>query len=110
MPVSADRDAALMAGSFRLAQGGLVDRSRALRFTFNGRALVGFEGDTIASALLANGVGVVGRGLKFHRPRGVFTAGPEEPSALLTTGSRDRREPTTRATVEPLVEGLVATS
>lgn len=99
-----------MPGSFRLKSGGQVDRSRPLRFTFDSRAYTGYEGDTLASALLAAGVSVVGRGLKFHRPRGVLTAGVEEPNALLTVGSGAYREPTVRATVQPLFDGLVAES
>jgi sarcosine oxidase, subunit alpha len=99
-----------MAASFRLKNGGQIDRTRSLRFTFDGRALHGFEGDTVASALLANGISVVGRGMKFHRPRGILSAGIEEPNALLTVGTGARREPTARATVEPLVDGLVAAS
>jgi len=110
MPFFVNRTAALMAGSFRLDEGGDVDRTRSLRFTFDGRALRGFQGDTIASALLANGISVVGRGMKFHRPRGVLSAGVEEPNALITVGSGARREPSVRATVEPLVDGLVAQS
>ena len=99
-----------MSGSFRLIEGGHIDRTRSLRFTFDGRALRGFEGDSIASALLANGISVIGRGMKFHRPRGVLSAGVEEPNALITVGSGARREPSVRATVEPLVDGLVAES
>ncbi|HZF26247.1 MAG TPA: sarcosine oxidase subunit alpha family protein [Steroidobacteraceae bacterium] len=99
-----------MPGPFRLREGGHIDRTRSLRFTFDGRPLGGFEGDTIASALLANGISVVGRGMKFHRPRGVLSAGVEEPNALITVGSGARREPSVRATVEPLVDGLIAAS
>ncbi len=99
-----------MAGSFRLSTGGWIDRTRSLHFTFDGRAFNGIEGDTVASALLANGISVVGRGMKFHRPRGVLSAGVEEPNALITVGSGARREPSVRATVEPLIAGLVAES
>ena len=98
------------AGPFRLGTGGCVDRAQALRFTFNGRSLEGLAGDTLASALLAAGVRVVGRGLKFHRPRGILSAGIEEPNALLTVGSGNRSEPSVRATVQPLFEGLTACS
>lgn len=99
-----------MTGSqaFRLSSGGRIDRNRPLRFTFDGRALTGFEGDTLASALLANGVRVVGRSFKFHRPRGVFSAGPEEPNALVTVGTGAYRETAVRATMQPLYEGLTA--
>src|SRR5688500_12818908 len=66
----------------RLAAGGRIDRARPLRFIFDGRRYAGLAGDTLASALLANGVHLVGRSFKYHRPRGILTAGPEEPSAL----------------------------
>ena len=97
-------------GSFRLPEGGAVDRGRPLSFTFNGRALSGFEGDSLASALLANGIRVVGRSFKYHRPRGVYTAGEEEPCALVETGEGDARIPTCRAPMVPLTEGLVVNS
>ena len=67
----------------RLAGGGLIDRARPLSFTFDGRSFQGFSGDTLASALMANGVKRVGRSFKYHRPRGILTAGSEEPSALV---------------------------
>ena len=67
----------------RLASGGLVDRTRPLRFSFDGKNYDGLEGDTLASALLANDVTLVGRSFKYHRPRGVVTAGSEEPNALV---------------------------
>ena len=67
----------------RLDAGGRVDRGRPLSFTFDGRSYRGFAGDTLASALLANGVHLVGRSFKYHRPRGIMTAGAEEPSALI---------------------------
>ena len=72
-----------MTQPFRLAAGGQIDRSRVLRFTFDGQVYEGHPGDTLASALLANGVRLVGRSFKLHRPRGIFSAGPEEPSALV---------------------------
>ena len=76
--------------SARLAApaGSWIDRTRALSFTFNGRTLSGFRGDTLASALLANGVRLVGRSFKLHRPRGVWSCGVEEPSALVDVGRR----------------------
>ncbi len=95
---------------FRSATGGLVDRTRPLGFRFDGRRLSGFAGDSLASALLANGVRLVGRSFKYHRPRGVFGLGVEEPNALVTVGSGARREPNVRATQLELYEGLVATS
>lgn len=70
----------------RLTRGGLVNRDRVLNFTLDGRSYSGFEGDTVGSALLANGVSVLGRSFKYHRPRGIMTAGSEEPNALLTIG------------------------
>ena len=88
--------------SYRLARGGLVDRRTRLNFTFDGKALAGLEGDTLASALLANGIGLVGRSVKYHRPRGILTAGAAEPNALVTIGRDGRREANTRATVQPL--------
>jgi sarcosine oxidase subunit alpha len=94
----------------RLASGGLIDRARPLRFTWDGRAHQGFAGDTLASALLANGVRLVGRSFKYHRPRGILTAGAEEPNALVTLGTGAHAEPNTPATMVPLVEGLVAIS
>src|SRR4051812_15705606 len=97
------------AGSLRIADG-LVDRSRALRFTFDGRELTGYAGDTLASALLANGVRLVGRSFKYHRPRGVSTAGIEEPSALVTLGDGARRDPNAPATMVEFADGLVARS
>ena len=78
-----------------MPQGGLIDRARALRFTFDGETYLGRPGDTLASALLANGVHLVGRSFKYHRPRGIFTAGPEEPNALVELRSGARREPNT---------------
>jgi hypothetical protein len=67
----------------RLGGGGLINRSRPVRGYFDGTAIEGFAGDTLASALLANGVRLVGRSFKYHRPRGILTAGPEEPNALV---------------------------
>ena len=67
-------------------KGGIIDRSSPLGFTFNGHHYPGFSGDTLASALLANDVHLVGRSFKYHRPRGIMTAGPEEPNALMTLG------------------------
>ncbi|SJM30304.1 sarcosine oxidase subunit alpha family protein [Mesorhizobium delmotii] len=93
----------------RLA-GGLVDRSQILNFTFDGKRYQGHPGDTLASALLANGVRLMGRSFKHHRPRGVLSAGSEEPNALVELRSGARQEPNTRATVAELFEGLVARS
>ncbi|HEY0682754.1 MAG TPA: sarcosine oxidase subunit alpha family protein [Steroidobacter sp.] len=97
-------------GAYRLAQGGQLDRSRSLSFTFNGRLLSGHAGDTLASALLANGISVVARSFKYHRPRGIFSAGFEEPNALLRVEINGAAVPLVRATMQPLVEGMVVTS
>jgi sarcosine oxidase, subunit alpha len=91
---------------FRLPAGGRIDRGRTLRFRFDGREHEGHPGDTLASALLANGVRLVARSWKFHRPRGIFAAGMEEPSALVEVDG----EPNRRATDIALYDGLVATS
>jgi heterotetrameric sarcosine oxidase alpha subunit len=96
--------------SYRLKSGGLVDRTTALAFTFDGKAMSGFAGDTLASALLANGQQLVGRSFKYHRPRGILTAGAAEPNALMTIGRGGRAEPNTRATMQELYAGLEATS
>lgn len=99
-----------MTQPFRLAQGGRIDRTRTLRFTFDGRAYEGHPGDTLASALLANGVRFVGRSFKYHRPRGVLSAGVEEPNALVQLRQGSRSEPNVRATVAELFDGLAAES
>lgn len=95
---------------YRLAQGGRIDRTRTVSFRFNGRPLTGFAGDTLASALLANGVGVVARSFKFHRPRGILSAGVEEPNALVRVEIDGAVIPLVRATLQPLVEGMSVTS
>jgi sarcosine oxidase subunit alpha len=94
----------------RLPKTGLIDRTQALSFRFDGRPYSGFSGDTLASALLGAGVGLVGRSFKYHRPRGILTAGSEEPNALVELRSGARREANTRATVAELFEGLEARS
>ncbi|MBS1265520.1 MAG: Sarcosine oxidase subunit alpha [Acidimicrobiaceae bacterium] len=100
-----------MTQDFRTLIGGLVvDRSDRVGFTFDGRLLSGYRGDTLASALLANGVHTVGRSLKYRRPRGIFSAGGEEPNALVTVGKGKHRVPNLKATEVALVEGLVASS
>jgi methylglutamate dehydrogenase subunit C len=98
-----------MTGS-RLPTGGAIDREKVLNFTFDGMACEGFAGDTLASALLANGVQLFGRSFKYHRPRGVVTAGPEEPCALVTLRTGARREANVPATMVELYDGLVAQS
>ncbi|HSD92740.1 MAG TPA: 2Fe-2S iron-sulfur cluster-binding protein, partial [Methyloceanibacter sp.] len=94
----------------RLAQGGVIDRSKTVRFNFDGYTLTGHAGDTLASALLANNIRLVGRSFKYHRPRGILTAGSEEPSALVELRTGARREPNTRATTIELYERLDAAS
>ena len=94
----------------RLANSGLIDRTKTIRFSFDGNALQGFGGDTLASALMANGVRLVGRSFKYHRPRGIFSAGPEEPNALVELRAGARREPNTKATTVELFDGLEAAS
>ena len=94
----------------RAAQGGRIDRSVPLSFTFDGERYEGYEGDTLASALLANGVRLVGRSFKYHRPRGVFGAGAEEPNALVRVGEGARTEPNLKATQVELHDGLAAQS
>lgn len=81
-----------------------------INFTFDGKAYQACEGDTLAAALLRNGIGLVGRSFKYHRPRGIMTAGVEEPNALVTVGEGGRAEPNTRATDVFVYEGLVAQS
>ena len=99
-----------MTQRFRLSQGGLIDRGQPLSFSFDGVGYQGFKGDTLASALLANGVHLVGRSFKYHRPRGVYTAGVEEMNALVDIRKAGQSEPNTRATVVELEEGLQAWS
>ena len=97
-----------MAQRFRLSDGGLIDRKETLSFTFEGRRYQGHSGDSLASALLANGVHFVARSFKYHRPRGIFAAGAEEPNALVQLGEGARTEPNLRATQIELYNGLTA--
>ncbi len=94
----------------RLAHGGRIDRTKPVAVTYDGKPLSGFAGDTLASALLANNKIVVARSFKYHRPRGIFSAGVEEPNALFTLGEASRSEPNIPATTTDLVNGLVARS
>jgi sarcosine oxidase subunit alpha len=97
--------------STRLAkQGRLIDRSKQIEFTFNGKRMTGFAGDSLASALLANDQMMMGRSFKYHRPRGVVASGAEEPNALMQLGTADRYEPNQRATTTELFSGLTAAS
>ncbi|MBY6045363.1 sarcosine oxidase subunit alpha family protein [Phaeobacter italicus] len=90
--------------------GGLVDRGQPLSFRFDGQSYQGCSGDTLASALMANGVRLMGRSFKYHRPRGLLSAGSEEPNALVELRTGGRQEPNTRATVAELYDGLDARS
>jgi sarcosine oxidase subunit alpha len=96
--------------STRLPKGGRIDRSKTVSFRFDGMSFEGHPGDTLASALLANGVRLVGRSFKYHRPRGIMTAGPEEPNGLVELGEGGRTEPNTKMTEVELQDGLVARS
>ncbi|MFT5785057.1 MAG: heterotetrameric sarcosine oxidase alpha subunit [Ascidiaceihabitans sp.] len=91
-------------------EGGQIDRNQPLNFKFDGKSYAGFAGDTLASALLANDVRLMGRSFKYHRPRGPLTAGSEEPNAIVELRSGNRQEPNTRATTAELYEGLTAKS
>lgn len=96
--------------SRRLDAGGRIDRDRPLAFTFDGKTYGGYAGDTLASALMANGVRLVARSFKYHRPRGITSAGAEEPNALVRLRTGARAEPNLRATQIDLYDGLVAES
>ena len=94
----------------RLSQGGQINRNQLLKFTFNGQTLHGYQGDTLASALIANGINIVGRSFKYHRPRGIIGSGAEEPNAIFQIGTGATTEAGIRATQIELYDGLVATS
>jgi sarcosine oxidase subunit alpha len=96
--------------AFRFPTGGIIDRSRPLTFEFDGEAYEGYAGDTLASALLANGVHFVARSFKYHRPRGILCSGSDEPSALVQLDRGACTEPNVRATTQELFDGLVAAS
>ena len=100
-----------MSGAYRIPGKGRLTPAKTVRFTFDGEKLTGLEGDTLASAFLANGIHLTGRSFKYHRPRGIISAGPEEPNALMQI-SRDavRTQPNVRATVQELYDGLAAKS
>ena len=97
-------------GEMRLAEGGRIDRSKPVTFTFDGKTYSGYDGDTLASALIANGIHLVGRSFKYHRPRGIVTAGSEEPNALIRVGEGARIEPNIRATQIELYPNLKSES
>ena len=94
----------------RIAGKGLINREKTLNFKFDGLSYKGFEGDTVASALLASGKKIFGRSFKYHRPRGVLTAGSEEPNALITVGQGAFQDPNVRATTQEIFEGLITKS
>jgi sarcosine oxidase subunit alpha len=100
-----------LAGANRIAGKGRLTPARTARFTFDGRTYQGLQGDTVASALIANGVHLVGRSFKYHRPRGIVSAGAEEPNALIDV-MRDgaRRQPNVRATVQEVFDGMTVAS
>ena len=100
-----------MSAPFRLAAGGRIDRTRRISFSFDRKRYEGFAGDTLASALIANGVHLVGRSFKYHRPRGIMSSGSEEPNALVGVGADEAGyTPNLRATQVELYDGLVAES
>ncbi|TAM19832.1 MAG: sarcosine oxidase subunit alpha, partial [Candidimonas sp.] len=99
-----------MSHSYRLDSTGRVDRSKPVEFLFNGRTYQGFQGDTLASALLGAGVHFVARSWKYHRPRGIMTAGVEEPNAIVQLEEGAYAVPNPRATEVELYSGLVASS
>jgi heterotetrameric sarcosine oxidase alpha subunit len=99
-----------MTQPYRNATGGRIDRARPVSFTYDGKTYHGFQGDTLASALLANGVRLVGRSFKYHRPRGIVSAGIEEPNALVQLGTGARTEPNMQSTRIELFDGLTAAS
>ncbi|MGB1257830.1 MAG: 2Fe-2S iron-sulfur cluster-binding protein, partial [Thiolinea sp.] len=92
----------------RLDQGGRIDRSKPLNFTWDGMAMQGYQGDTLASALLANNEQILARSFKYHRPRGIMSAGVEESGALVTIGSGNRQDPNVKATMQELYSDLEA--
>lgn len=94
--------------SRRLEQGGRIDRTKSIGFAWDGKNLTGYQGDTLASALMASGQQVLGRSFKYHRPRGIMSAGVEESGALVTLGKGSRAEPNIKATTQELFEGLEA--
>ena len=94
--------------SKRLDHFGKINRERVVSFTWEHKKYFGYEGDSLASALLANDIKVVGRSFKYHRPRGIMSCGVEESGALVTVGQGNRRDPNVRATTQELYEGLVA--
>ena len=95
-----------MSNKFRLATGGEINRTERISFKFNGKTFFGYRGDTLASALLANGVHLVARSFKYHRPRGILAAGVDDPSAKVQLIKDGYSEPNVNLTEFELVEGL----
>ena len=95
---------------FRLNTIGLINRGKKISFKFNGKKYFGYEGDTLASALIANGVHLVARSFKYHRPRGFFGVGVDEPYAIVQLYRDGETDPNCRATEQELFEGLEAKS
>ena len=100
-----------MTNDLRVKSSEFIDETVRISFKFNGKTYYGFKGDTLGSALLANNVHLVGRSFKYHRPRGIMTAGSEEPNAIVQiSDGTDRTEPNVRATEVEIYEGLEASS
>ena len=99
-----------MSQRYRTDEGGRIDRGQTIQFSFNGKVYSGQAGDTLASALLANGVHMVGRSWKYHRPRGILSAGAEEPNAIVQLEKDQYTIPNARATQVELYDGLDASS
>lgn len=99
-----------MAQSFRTTKGGRINRDKPFSFKFDGTSYQGYEGDTLASAMLANGAHLIGRSFKYHRPRGIYAAGSEDPNSLIRLREGNRAEPNTLATTVELFDGLTAKS
>ena len=96
-----------MSNNYRLLSGGKINRTERISFKFNGKKLFGYKGDTLASALLANGIHLVGRSFKYHRPRGILSSGSEEPNALVQIiKNKAETDPNIRATEIEIYEGL----
>ena len=100
-----------MSGGNRIKGRGRLTPAKTVRFNFDNKLLTAIEGDTLASALIANGIHLTGRSFKYHRPRGMLSAGPEEPNALMDVGRNAvRRTPNIRATVQEVYDGMKARS
>jgi len=100
-----------MSEYLRVKASNFIDETTKISFKFNGKSYYGFKGDTLASALISNNIHLVGRSFKYHRPRGIMTAGSEEPNAIVQLGSdKALTEPNVRATEVEIYEGLEATS